>query len=254
MSDLARLLGRPHAVVGGSVLGVPPVKSGALWSFLVHQADWVDRPRLTFMLWPDVAQHRAHVNLRQLLRTLAGAPWGRRLERERYRVRLLLRSDAAEFLAAAAASRPAEALAAYRGSFLDAFYIADAPEFMSWAERERGALYDRWRSLALGAIDHALDAHAPESAYELAERLLREDPCDESAARGAMRASMAAGDTTRAARISRALTAALRNELGTVPSPATNALTSLLRRDTARFSPTHTETSAPEPAAPERLL
>jgi DNA-binding SARP family transcriptional activator len=252
MSDLARLLGRPHAVVGGSVLGVPPVKSGALWSFLVHQADWVDRPRLTFLLWPDIPQHRAHVNLRQLLSTLAGTPWGQRLERERHRVRLLLPSDAAEFAGAAAASRQAEALAAYRGRFLDAFYIADAPEFMAWAERERGALYDRWRSLALSAIDQALEARADATAYALAQRLLREDPCDESAARGAMRASLATGDTTRAVRIYRALTTALRDEVGTEPSPATTALTREVLRGSTPASPTQSDTNAPEPAVPER--
>jgi DNA-binding SARP family transcriptional activator len=253
MSDLARLLGRPQAVVDGSVLDVPPVKSGALWAFLVHQAGWIDRARLTLLLWPDAEQHRANANLRQLLRTLAGAPWGRRLERDRHRVRLLLANDAAEFASAAALARPVEAVAAYGGRFLDPFHVDDAPEFMAWAETERGTLHDRWRSLALAAIDASIASQAVDAAFELARRLLREDPCDEPAAQGAMRASLAIGDTTRALRAYRALASALRDELGAEPSPATQDLASRIVEGPVEAAPTAILAADPEPAPMERI-
>ncbi len=253
MSDIARLLGRPHAVVDGTVHDVPAVKSGALWAFLVRQAGWVDRARLTFLLWPDSEQHRANANLRQLLRTLAGSPWGRRLERDRHRVRLVVTSDAADFASGGSLERPLAAVKAYRGRFLDSFHVDDAPEFMAWAHTERAALHERWRSLALAAIDAAIASHAGDQASELARRLLRDDPCDEPAAQGAIRASLASGDTTGALRTYRALASALRDELGAEPSPATQELAGGLVLAPVRTAPAVVEEPASEPVPTERV-
>jgi DNA-binding SARP family transcriptional activator len=136
MSELARLLGRPAVTIDGVTTEVRRTKSGALWAFLAYGNRWVDRSELLFLLWPDTVHAQAQANLRQLLRTVGKAPWGRRLELDRRRVRLLVDSDVAEF-AAAAGTRPKAALEAYGGRFLDGFHVDDAPEFEAWADIER---------------------------------------------------------------------------------------------------------------------
>jgi predicted ATPase/DNA-binding SARP family transcriptional activator len=221
MAMLLRLLGRPALLDGGVWTELPSLKSSALFAFLAHQERWVHRSELTFLLWPDIEQQRANTNLRQLLTTTARTPWGSSLERERRRVRCLIDSDIAAFARAAYEGRVEDALEVYTGTFLDGFVIDDSPEFDAWVDLERTALHDRWRSLALGAIDRSTHDRNHADALALAERLVAADPLDEEAARRAMAAAHALGDAPRALRVFAALIATLRRDLDTEPAAAT---------------------------------
>ena len=224
MGPLARLLGPPAVLVEGKHIELPVGKRSALWLYLVHRRRWIDRSELSFLLWPDTEQRRAYGNLRQVLSDLSRIPWGRAVESERLRVRCIVDSDAGAFEAAADAHRSDEALELYRAPFLDGFVVDDANEFMAWLERERAALHERWRTLALNAIDRLTEAGRTMDALGLVERLVADDPLDEDAARRGMQAARASGDARRALLIFAGLRTGLRREVGLRPSPRTTHL------------------------------
>jgi DNA-binding SARP family transcriptional activator len=87
----------------------------------------------------------------------------------------LVNSDVADFAAAIASGNDAEAVALYRGPFLDGFFLKDAEEFERWAESERA----RYAAACSGALERllakaekSLDA---EAALEWSRRLLSMD-------------------------------------------------------------------------------
>jgi DNA-binding SARP family transcriptional activator/predicted ATPase/tetratricopeptide (TPR) repeat protein len=234
VGDLARLLGRPTVTVEGDTYELPAGRRGAVWLFVVHQHRWVDRDELTFLLWPDHPQGRANANVRQVLTAVARSPWGRCLERTRGCVRCLLDTDVAAFEVAAREQRDEDALEWYGGAFLNGFVIDDAPEFMRWLEFERAALHDRWRTIAVHAIDRWIGSQCYDDALRLGERLLGHDPLDDDAAWGAMLAADATGQPRRALLIFEALRTELQRELHLEPSPRT---AELARRIAKRAEP-----------------
>jgi DNA-binding SARP family transcriptional activator len=212
---------------------LPPFESARAESLLayllLHRGAPQPREWLAFMLWPDSSEQQARTNLRHVLHTLRGAlP-----EPERFlevtartlcwRPDAPLELDVAEFeraLAGAEGSGEQDALRkairAYSGDLLVGRYD-------EWVLVERERLRDRY----LGALERlaSLLEQTGElaGAIEHAERVLREDPLREPAARLLMRLHDARGDGAQAMRAYHACAAALRRELGTPPSAATRA-------------------------------
>ncbi len=128
---------------------------------------------------------------------------------------------------AIAAGDAAGAVAAYRGPFLDGFYLADAPEFERWAEQERvrlsGEHAQALRKLAGEA--HALGRHTEE--IDLRRVLASADPLAERAALGLVRALADAGDWAGALRHAREYEARVQEE---VPGAPATGLVALVKR------------------------
>jgi DNA-binding SARP family transcriptional activator/tRNA A-37 threonylcarbamoyl transferase component Bud32 len=191
------------------------------------------RDKLMAHLWPESPMEAARHGLQQLLYYLRRQAHGDlflgtdplRLNPE------AVSSDVGEFDAALAAGAPAEAVALYRGPFLDGFHLGDSPAFEEWAEQERSrlaaahaaALY-RLARQAAAAEQHTLEiAHWREMAAA--------DPLGERAATGLVRALAAGGDWTSAVQHARTYDARVRAELATPPAADLITLVERLRAE-----------------------
>jgi predicted ATPase/DNA-binding SARP family transcriptional activator len=165
-------LRRADGAEASSVLAQP--KRTALLAYLavggrtgVHRRD-----TLLGLFWPESSMERARHSLNQALYALRqslGQDVIASCGDDAVAIDpALLWCDALEFETALTEDRLADALELYRGTLLDGFFLADAPEFEGWLELERGCLRE----------------HAVAAAWTLAER-------EESAGNGAGAASWA---------------------------------------------------------------
>ena len=138
--------------------------------------------------------------------------------------------DVAEFEAALDAGALDDAVALYRGPFLDGFHLGDSIEFEEWAAGERGRLAARHAD-ALARLAEAASARGDEAAACTWWRRLTEvDPLSGRAALGLVRSLAAAGDRTGAVRHARLHQTLVRAEIGGEPDPELVALVAELQR------------------------
>lgn len=265
-----KLLGPPQLRVDGRLLQPRPKKALGLLGYLLAEGGAHHRDKLAALLWPDDYGSRARAALRGTLasaRRMLGASDGRpgnvRLLAAGDSLSLELASSSEVDLraveAAYAVSRGVEgglrgearagalgrleaAVAAYRGDFLEGFYLDDAPEFDYWATVQREAwrsrmdvVFDRLSGLRLeeGEFAEALDACAA---------WVARDPLNEAAHRRLMRARAAGGDRAGALRAFERCRSVLEGELGMQPATETRSLASAIRSGHAagpRPSPDH---------------
>lgn len=105
------------------------------------------REKLCGMFWPDSAEDLARLSLRQALHFLRRATGSDVIESKfgnEIRIRAdALRTDLADFETAIAEQRRADAIALYRGEFLEGFHVAGvSSEFEWWLDRQRTAIAD----------------------------------------------------------------------------------------------------------------
>jgi len=202
----------------------------------------VSREKLVGLFWPERPEEKARHSLANslyLIRKEMGEDairetgGGLRLNPDvvwcdvsAYRGALARSEDGADPSGRAAALE--EAVALYRGPFLDGFYVPDAPGFERWADAERRRLADRHGS-ALETL--AEDAEARESwalAVDWWKRRAAHEPTNSRVALRLMKALTAAGNRAGAVEHARAHEALLREELGVgPPSEVTAALEEL---------------------------
>ena len=177
------------------------------------------RDKILAYLWSESSSDNARHALEQLLYSMR-----RQVPADLFHggdpIRLntrVVRVDVVEFEEAIAADDPTRAAAAYRGPFLDGFYLASAPEFERWAEQERTRLAGEYaqtlRKLATEA--HALGRHTAE--IDLWRQIASIDPLGERAAVGLVRALAEAGDLAGALRHAREYERRVREELPGAP-------------------------------------
>ncbi|MGQ0702928.1 MAG: BTAD domain-containing putative transcriptional regulator [Gemmatimonadales bacterium] len=200
----------------------------------------VNRDRVLALLWPDgdaeTLRHRLNVLLYDLRRIL-----GRdaiqsinddlRLDPERVWV------DVCHFLAAVERDDFATAIALYRGPFLDAFYLPDAPEFDQWAgvERERLA-----KEVARACEGYAAAAERSGNAREAVvrwRRLAQLDPLGSRPVLGLMRTLAALGEFADAIKTAEQHAARRAQQIGAPPDPTVQEMAEQLRAASVRGSP-----------------
>ncbi|HEY0672534.1 MAG TPA: BTAD domain-containing putative transcriptional regulator [Longimicrobiales bacterium] len=225
-----------------SLLGQP--KRLALLAYLaaVHPAAPRSRDTLIALLWPEQDETHARTGLRQALlglRRHLGAEAFTGMGDERVGVDPAhLWCDAAVFTAAIGRGDHVEALALYKGPFLDGFHLSDAPEFERWVERERRRL----ELEAIAAAWHLVDASEAEgdesSARRWAERAIELAPYDEMGFRRYLGVLERQADAAAAITAFAAYRRRLLDDLGLEPSDETNALIERFRNNerTARQS------------------
>jgi DNA-binding SARP family transcriptional activator/tRNA A-37 threonylcarbamoyl transferase component Bud32 len=209
------------------------------------------RDKLMAFLWPESPIEAARHGLQQLLYYLRRQAHGElflgtdplRLNPE------AIGSDVAEFDAALAAGALSQAVALYRGPFLDGFYLGDSPAFESWVEQELARLASA-HAAALYRLAHQAGA-AEHHTLEIAHwrELAAADPLSERAATGLIRALAAGGDWTAALQHARAHDARVRAELATPPAADLIALVERLRAEYLLAAPVGLATGdrGPEP-------
>lgn len=142
-----------------------------------------------------------------------------------------LTSDVAELRAALSAGDSERVVALYAGSFLDGFFVDDAPEFEDWVAEQRqqlAAAYAKALEALAAAAGHQGDARA---AAALWGRRAALDPLDAAVALALVRARAASGDTAGALLHVRTHATLMREELNAGPDPALEDFGAALLRD-----------------------
>ena len=213
---------------------------------LLHRDTAVSRQQLAFTLWPDSSDSQARANLRNLFYTLRQTLPDADAFLAADAMTLQWRSDAdvvldvAEFEAALAAARTAAApadkmkhletaVSCYKGDLLPGNYD-------DWIIPLREEL----RQSHLDALHQLITLLEQQQEYRAAarysQRLLQQDPLDETAYVQLMRQYARGGDRAGVRRVYEACVLTLRRELDVAPGPATQAAYAELLRQEAPAS------------------
>ena len=184
------------------------------------------RDQILPLFWPEATQTKARHSLEQLLYALRGSiddavfsgvnPL--RLNPE------VVESDVGTFRTALARGDLEEAVAVYRGPFLDGFYLTDAPEFERWVEGERSRSAARYADALERLARNATAAGQHETAARWWRSLTELDPLSRRSAEGLIRTLVAAEDYVAALQFAKRYEATLSLELGTSVDPTIAAL------------------------------
>ncbi len=230
-------------------------RRAALLAYLAIEGhgDFVSRDSLLALLWHDYDESRARAALRQALAFL------RRALGEQV---LLSRGDDAiavdagqlscdlwDFRAALNERRDDEALALYRGSFLDGLVVGDAPAFDPWVSARRVTLAREAAGAAARRADQLASQGDLTRAIERARDAERIEPLNESHHRRLLTLLDRSGDRSGALFEHDLFTARLLATLDVEPAPETRALVASLRGRTAVRLSTSAASDAP-PTAP----
>ncbi|MBX3014212.1 MAG: tetratricopeptide repeat protein [Caldilineaceae bacterium] len=227
-------------------------KADALLAYVACTQRVHAREILADFLWENRSQTQAAGNLRVVLNSLRAnlSPfvaitrhtvalkresdvWVDVLAFEQYVRPLSERNAATGALAATLVEALEKAAALYQGEFLDGFFLRQAPLFDEWARIER----ERLHILAVNALQalaaHYLAVAQYAAGINVVERWLHLDLLNENAHR--MLLLLLAHDGNRSAAIQHfeRMAALFRHELGSEPSPETEALYHQLLDDTA---------------------
>ena len=222
------LLGSPQVRRDGSPVAFDTRKALALLAHLALTDRARPRDVLAELLWPDHDAEHARGALRRTLSTLRGAVGAEAIDATRDRVALVrgpaLEIDVDRFRALVAEGALDEAVAMFRGDFLEGFGLRDAPGFEDWQRGEAEALR-RELATVLGRLVEAREAAADwPGALTNATRWLELDPLHEPAHRARIRLHALRGDRAAALEQYRACVRTLSNELGVPPLQETTAL------------------------------
>jgi DNA-binding SARP family transcriptional activator/TolB-like protein/tetratricopeptide (TPR) repeat protein len=144
--------------------------------------------------------------------------------------------DANQLAAAAAAGDHERVVAIYEGPFLDGFYIADAPEFCDWRDRERARFAGLFAKSAAVRCATLATAGEWEECRRLAERWVDAEPASADAALALLSAVAAPGTHAARAEVIRVygmLMRRLENDVGIPAAPAVTAFVHQIEQELA---------------------
>ena len=218
------------------------------------------RDSLLALFWPDTPPERARHSLEQLLYAIRTSvsheaflgvnPIGLNPE--------VIRSDVTEFERALAEDRFQDAVAEYRGPFLEGFVLPDALEFEPWVDGERARLANAY-ARALEALAVAAERRSDfRSAAEWWDKRAAHDPYDSRVAQCLMRALDASGNRARAIQHAAVHERLLRQELGVQAATGASALAERMRvaphTASSATAPDVADVAVTTPAAPAKAV
>ena len=216
----------------GRSIHVPRHRLAILALLCVAGDRGVSRDKLLALLWPDASEDVARGRLDQMLhalrRTVGSASFssGPPLRIDPLNVD----SDIARFDSAMAAAAFDDALAIYRGPFLDGFHLPGLPEFERWVEHERAIRAATAVDVARRIADRLERAGDLAGAASAARRACELAPHDERAARRMIELLARSGDRAAALSAYEEFQRRLAIELDLNPSPETDALVARIRQ------------------------
>lgn len=224
MTVRVRLLGPPQFRQGAEWRDAPLDKRLALLTYLACAGEWISREHLAFLFWPDTSTSSARINLRQLLARTKALALEVPVEADDKRIRWLVACDVKQLRQAVAKADWCSALNLYQGELVAGLELDDAGEFASWLEFERAQLREAHRHAALQGAEASRLAGRPEEAAACYEKLLTEDPLDESVMQLLLKLLVGLGAVDEANRRLQAFSQRLRSELDFAPAAETQLI------------------------------
>ena len=214
----------------------------------------IGREKIMAFLWPESDSERASNSLRQALHCLRReldedlflpeSASGIRLDRTKVSVDLWV------FREAIARHAPGDAVAVYRGPFLDGFQMAGVPEFSRWMDAERERV-EREHGAALDTLARQAEAaQRYDEAVVLRRRQAAADPFSSRVAIGLLKSLAAAGDRAGALEYAAVYEGLVRTHLEVGTDPAVAEFVASLRRLPAKESRPRSDHRSMEEAAP----
>ena len=236
-----RLFGTPSIVAfDGSPIGRRVVQRHriALLALLsLSPGHGLSRERLLGYLWPESDPEHARQLLNQAVYQLRKGLGEDAIESAGDELRLNVEricSDVVEFEAAVASRSHSQAVALYRGPFLDGFYLSEAVEFERWVEGERARLSAAFAKELEILAEAAEENHDLQASAEWWTKRAAHDPFDSRVALLVMRGLEKAGNRAGALQHFAAHTRLLHDEFGIAPPPDVIAFAERLRHETAQ--------------------
>jgi len=226
--------------VGVSVDGAPAPpellwrKHLGLLVYLARSPRGRTREHLIGLLWAEKPEAAARHSLNEAIRVLRRYLGDGNVDTSGGQVRLnpgSVRLDVERLEQFASAGEWEAAARLVAGEFLEGFSIAGASEFENWLASERSAVRLRSIEVLTRFADELLRAGQAPEAATLAVRALGLDPSSEPALRVAMRSLVLAGDRAGAIECYEDFTNRMQREIGTSPSPETQALAERVRHE-----------------------
>ena len=226
------LLGRPQILLDGQPLEMTSHKAQALLYYLVMSRQSHSRQSLAGLLWTDLDETSARRNLRvELLKVRADLDTFFRADRDTIAFDRAAdhQLDVTQFEANLRSGEPtfeqlAQAVALYRGDFLEDFHVRDAPFFEEWVTNERERLWQMARQALLRLINHHIQQRNYTAGIACANLLLKPEPWSEEAHQQLMRLLALSGQRAAALAQYERCSQALYDEFGVPPPDETNAL------------------------------
>jgi DNA-binding SARP family transcriptional activator len=243
-----RLLGPPEISYKGQLIKIPRRRSRALLYYLVSTQSPQPRERLLTLLCGDVDEESARntfktllAEVRSLLRGFDSAIEWIINEGDQLRLNphapLWLDTEIFEKMTAGSSRNLNQAIDLYRGSFLDGFFLKDAPDFDAWVRSAR----DHFHRLYIKALRKLAEVYESEKQFEQAigciQMLLTADPLLEEAYAHLMWLYWKTGHRIEALRQYERLCAVLARELAIRPSSSTQALYEQIARQSFAAEP-----------------
>lgn len=224
MNRLAlHLLGNPYLESGGERIALATRKALALLAYVAVERHGASRAELAGLLWPENPEDQARASLRQELSRLS-QHMGEALQKPSQQVLRLspehIDVDLWAFQDALEASDYKQAIAQYRGSFLQGLQLRDSGEFESWQQQVRENLAQRYLEALYAQADLEEAGGSSVQALALHRQAIAADPLAERHYQAAIRILRAQGDQAGALRLQQTLGRALNEELGLAKDPA----------------------------------
>jgi DNA-binding SARP family transcriptional activator len=261
------LLGPFQATLDGQpAAGFESNKIRALLAYLAVEADRPHpRETLAGLLWPDYPNRSALTNLRSALANLRQAIGDRQAEPpflliSRETIQFNTASDYAldasafQDLSDLSIDQLEQAVATYRGSFLEGFSLADSAPFEEWVLVKREQINRHMLDALQRLAAHFEACGDYKRAIAYARRRLELEAWDEDAHRQLMRSLALSGRRSLALAQYETCSRLLQQELGVEPAQETTALYERIRDERlepiATARPSELDGQEPEPPAP----
>lgn len=236
----AQLLGRPRLFWQEQRIKPSSQKGLALLYRLAAAPEGMVRADLAELFW-GVGKTK---NLRQELYNLRQLPGAEHWLGEDEALAIRVRSDLAAFQRALEGEHYAEALAQWRGPFLEGFELANCPAFSNWLSVERQRLDALYLDvLQCRALELEVEGNYP-TALSLMRTLLEQDNLNETAHRVVMRLESLQGRPQAALAQYEHCRRILAEELGVEPLAETEALLAAIQQGPAELPTSRHSSSA----------
>jgi DNA-binding SARP family transcriptional activator len=192
----------------------------------------VSRDKLVALLWPESDAERARHSLTQALYEIRRAVECDDLFIGTSDLRLnpaRIIADVSEMEGALSRGDLERAVGAYRGAFLDGFYMTGSAEFERWGSAQRARFEERYTESLHRLAKDAEERSDHRRALEWWRRLADVRPLDSGVIVRLMRSMAATGDRASALNLARVHAVLLREELGIAPDAAVTELATQLR-------------------------